>query len=96
MGVGLNGQAEGPGETKVRKLDVLSLGVDEQILWFEVPVENPMLVQVDERLQDLIQEQLRLFLRQWLIALLLHVLFQIEFEVLEDKIELVLAVDNFF
>ena len=55
-----------------------------------------MLVQVDERLQDLIQEQLRLFLWQWLITLLLHVLLQIEFEVLEDQIELVLAVDNFF
>ena len=95
VSVGLNGKAEGSGKTEVRKFDVLSLGVDEQILGLEVPMEDPVLVQVDERLQNLIQEQLRLLLGQWLVSLLLHVLFQIELEVLEDQVELVLAVDNF-
>ena len=95
VSVGLNGKAEGSGKTEVRKFDVLSLGVDEQILGLEVPMEDPVLVQVDERLQNLVQEQLRLLLGQRLVSLLLHVLFQIELEVLEDQVELVLAVDNF-
>ena len=94
MSVGLNGKAEGSGKTEVRKFDVLSLGVDEQILGFEVPMEDPVLVQVDERLQNLIQEQLRLLLGQGLVSLLLHVLFKVELEVLEDQVKLVLAVDN--
>ena len=53
-----------------------------------------MLVQIDQRLQNLVQKQLRLLFGQWLIALLLHVLFQVVFEVLEDQVELVLTIDN--
>lgn len=47
-------------------------------------------MQIDERLEDLIEETLRLFLGQRLITLLLHELFQIELEVLKDQVKLVL------
>ena len=58
-------------------------------------MENSVLVEVDEGLQDLVQEALSLFFRKWLVALLLHVLFKVEFKVLEYKIKLILRVDDF-
>jgi len=53
-------------------------------------MENAMLVQVDESLKNLVQETLRLFLWKRLIALLLHILFQVKLKVFEDQEELVL------
>ena len=82
--VRLDRQTKGTCQTEVRQLDVLSLGVDQQVLRLEIPMENPMLVQINQRLQNLVEKQLRLLFGQWLVALLLHVLFQVEFEVLED------------
>ena len=58
-------------------------------------MENSVLMEVDEGLQDLVQEALSLFFRKWLVALLLHVLFKVEFKVLEHKIKLILRVDDF-
>ena len=55
-----------------------------------------MLVQVDKCLQNLIEEALRLLLGQRLIAMLLHVLLQIELQVLEHEVQLVLRVDDLF
>ena len=57
-------------------------------------MENSVLMQVDKCLQDLIQEALCLLLWQWLITVLLHVLLQVELEVLEDEEKLVLRVDD--
>ena len=89
-------QTKGSCQTEVRQLDVLSLGVDQQVLWLEIPMENPMLVQINQRLQNLVEKQLRLLFGQWLVALLLHVLFQVVFEVLKDQVQLVLTIDDLF
>ena len=59
-------------------------------------MENPMLVQINQRLQNLVEKQLRLLFGQWLVALLLHVLFQVVFEVLKDQVQLVLTIDDLF
>ena len=48
------------------------------------------MIKIDERLKDLIEETLGLFLWKWLTAFGPHVLFEIELKVLEDKIELFL------
>ena len=61
MGVGLNGESESAGKTEVSELDVLAHRVDEQVLRLQVSVENAVLVQVNERLQDLVEEALCLF-----------------------------------
>ena len=53
-------------------------------------MENPVLVQMDQRLQNLVQEALRLLPRQRRVALSAHVLLEVEFKVLEHEIELVL------
>jgi hypothetical protein len=53
-------------------------------------MENSVLMQVDKRLQNLMEEGLSLFFGEWLVALLLHVLLQIELKVLEHQEELVL------
>ena len=57
-------------------------------------MENSVLMQVDKRLQNLIQEALCLLLWQRLITVLLHVLLQVELEVLEDEEKLVLRIDD--
>ena len=59
-------------------------------------MENSVLVEVDERLEDLVEEALSLRLWQRLVTLLLHILFEIELEVLKDEVKLVLRVDDFF
>ena len=58
-------------------------------------MENSVLMKVDEELKDLVQEALSLFFRKWLVALLLHVLFKVEFKVLKHKIKLILRVNDF-
>lgn len=55
-----------------------------------------MLVQIDQSLKDLIEELLSLFLWQWLVSVLLHILFEVKLEVLKDEEELVLGVDDLF
>ena len=57
-------------------------------------MENSVLVQVNERLQDLVQEGLGLVLGQRLVPVLLHVLLQVELQVLEHQVELVLRIDD--
>jgi len=52
--VSFNWEAKSAGKTKISELDVLALSIDQQILWFQISMENPVLVQMDERLQDLV------------------------------------------
>lgn len=59
-------------------------------------MENSVLMEVNKRLQNLVEEALRLLLRERLVSMLLHVLFEVEFEVFEDEEQLVLRVDDFF
>ena len=91
-----DGEAEGTCETKISELDHGALCVYQQVLGLEITVENSVLMQVDECLQDLIEERLGLFLGQWLVSVLLHVLFQVKLQVLEDEEELVLRVNDLF
>ncbi len=51
-------------------------------------------MQVDESLEDLMKETLRLLFRKWLATLLLHVLLQVEFKVFEYQEKLVLRVND--
>ena len=55
-----------------------------------------MLVQIDQSLKDLIEELLSLFLWQWLVSVLLHILFEVKLQVFKDEEELVLGVDDLF
>ena len=79
MSVGLNRKTKGASKTEISELNVLSSRVDKQVLWFQITMENSVLVQVNQSLQDLIEEALCLFLGQWLITMLFHVLLQVEF-----------------
>jgi len=71
-------------------------GIDKQVLRLQIAMENAVLMQVDECLQNLIEEALRLFFRQRLLALVTHVLLQVELEVFENEVQLILTVNHFF
>ena len=96
VSISLNGKTESAGESKISKLDVLSSGVNKQVLWLQVTMEDSVLVQVDERLKDLVQEALSLLLGEGLITESLHIFLEIELQVLEHEVELVLRVDDLF
>lgn len=49
MGIGLDGQAEGTGQTEISKLNLGASGVHEQVLWLQISVEDAMLVAVNQR-----------------------------------------------
>jgi len=63
VSVRLDRKAESAGKSKISQLNIVTGGVDEQVLWLEIAMENSVLVQVDERLKDLVEEALRLLLR---------------------------------
>lgn len=52
MGVGAQGHAEGAGETKVGEFEV-AVAVDEEVLGFEVAVEDAVGVAIADALQEL-------------------------------------------
>ena len=62
MGVGFDGQAEGTGETKISKLNLSTSRVYKQVLGLKISVENAVLMTVDQGMENLEQEALRLFL----------------------------------
>jgi len=86
VSISLDRQAKSAGKTKISQLDCASGRVDQQVLWFQISVENAMLVQVDECLQDLVQEALCFVWVEWVIATLSHEFLQIKFKVLEDQV----------
>lgn len=96
MSVGLNREAKSAGKSKVSQLNILTTRVDQQILWFQISVEDAVLMQMNQRLQNLVEESLSLFSWQRCVSLSSHILFQIEFQVLEHQIELLLTVNDFF
>ena len=63
MGIRLDWKSESASESKISQLDHVTWCVDEQVLWFQVTMENSVLMQVDKSLENLIQETLRLFPR---------------------------------
>lgn len=54
VGVGAQGHAEGPGQAKVSQFDGTQLA-DEQVLWLQVPVDDPVGVAEIHSLQQLRQ-----------------------------------------
>jgi len=75
VGIRLDGQAKGTRQTEISQLNVSALGIDQQVLWLQIPMENSVLMQVDKSLKNLEQKALGLLLGQRLVALLLHILF---------------------
>lgn len=62
MSVGLDRKSKSAGKSKISQFNIVTGSVDEQVLWLEIAMENSVLVQVDERLKDLVEEALRLLL----------------------------------
>ena len=48
MSVGLDRHAKSTCQTEVCKLNYLSILANEQVLWLEIPVEDPIRVQKDQ------------------------------------------------
>jgi len=63
VGVSFNRKSKGAGKSEISQLNHVTWCVHEQVLWFQVAMENSVLMQVDERLEDLVQEALRYLLR---------------------------------
>lgn len=57
-------------------------------------MENSVLMQVDQSEQNLIEEALGLLFRQGLVPMLLHILLQVELQVLKYQVQLVLRVND--
>lgn len=94
MSVGLNRKPKGPRKSEVGELANLAVGTNKQILGFEVPVENTVRMQEDERLQDLVEQTLALLGRQSRAHLLL-ILLEVKLEIFEHQVELLLAEQDF-
>jgi len=62
MGVSFDGETEGTSETEISKLNLSSSRVHKQVLGFKISVENAVLMTVDQGMENLEQEALRLFL----------------------------------
>lgn len=89
MGEGLDGQAESSGQSEVGDLEGAGL-IDEQVLWFEVAVDDPPGVAVVESVAELVEEKLDL-VRGHGGLVLPHVLLEVVVDQLEDQIELLLS-----
>ena len=57
-------------------------------------MENPVLMQMNQCLQDLVEEALGLLRTKRLIASLAHEFFQVEFYVLKDENQLIFLVNH--
>ena len=74
VSVGLDGQSKGTGKSEISQFNLSTGRVDEQILRLQVPVEDAMLMAVNQSMQNLEQEALCLFLRQRYVSSRAHVL----------------------
>ena len=86
MSVSLNWESKCTGQSKIGKFDGFAIAINEKILWFEVTMENTVLMQVDESLQNLVEETLCFVFWKRLVSELSHVLLQIEFNILEHQV----------
>lgn len=90
----VDGDAKGTGEAKIGQLQ-LALVVDQQILGFEVAVENSVLVAKGDPLQQLVHEGPDRDVVQLAAgAARVHVFLQIFIHILEHEHEFVLGVDD--
>ena len=67
--------------------------IDKQIAWFQISVHDSPLVAMENGEEHLPDNVLDVRHREWL-ALLVQVLLHVEVEVLEDEVDLVLAMDD--
>jgi len=91
--VGTHWDAKGTGEAKVGELDV-AVGVDQQVLWFQISVQDTVCMAKLNALQQLPHVTLDKH-RVDAGDLRVHVLFQVFVEELKDEVKLVLGVHNF-
>ena len=82
MSIGLERKPKGSGQTEVSEFDDSSSRINEQVLGFQISVENSVCVQIDQRLEDLVEQTLNLMSGQSR-ALRLQILFQIVLQVFE-------------
>ena len=95
MGVRFDWKAESSSKTEICKLDLRACCVDEQILGLEISVEDAVLMEIDERLQNLVKETLSLLARESCsLSSVTHVLLQVKLEVLKHQVQLLLRVDH--
>ena len=78
MRVSFNWETKGSRQSEIRKFYVVTICVDEEILGLKIPVKDPMLMQMDECLQDLVKKSLGLLPRERSIPLRSHILLQIK------------------
>ena len=94
MCVGPQRDAECSGETKVGELEV-ALAVDQQVLWLEIAMQNPILVAKRGALQKLVHEAPDSDrVEGTTVSMNIHVLLQVSLAVLEDKDKLCFGVDD--
>ena len=78
MSVRFNWESKSAGKAKISQLNVLTCGVNKQVLGLQIAMENSVLVEMDEGLEDLIEESLGLLSGKGLAALSAHELFQVK------------------
>jgi len=94
VGEGVDGDAEGAGETEVCQLE-LAFVVDEKVLRLQIAVQDPVGMAEVNALQELVHERFNGDRRQGSsLALCVHVLLQILVHIFENQHELVLGVDD--
>jgi hypothetical protein len=64
MSISLYGESKSTSQAEVREFDAGATLVDQQVLGLEVSVKDTLLVQVDQRLEDLESERFNLFFRK--------------------------------
>lgn len=90
VSVGAKRHIEGTSETKVSQLDV-ARGLDEEILWLEIAMQDAVRVAVGQAVEELVGESLD-ELRVHGVGI--HVALQIHVKELEDKVELGIVVHD--
>lgn len=94
VGEGVDRDTKSSRQTEITKFQ-LSLAVDQEVLGFEIPMQDSVLVAEVDPLEELVHERLD---EHWLegspVAFRVHVLLQIAVHVVEHQHELILCVDH--
>ena len=93
MCVGSYWHSKGSSQPKVSNFNSKSIIADKNVLRFQIPMKDAIVVHENECLKNLKREALNLFRRQSFSFShhLLHVFLQIEFHVFKHQIELLLV-----
>lgn len=94
IGEGVDGDAEGPRKTEIGEFE-LALVVDEQVLRFQVAVEDAVFVAESDALQELVHEGFDGHVVELAaLAARIHEFLEVLVHVFEDEHEFVLGVDD--